>query len=54
MAHAQIELRVLAHMSNDQRLIALLRQAGPQGDAFQLIARSWLLQGARAICTASL
>ena len=43
----QVELRVLAHLSGDQRLVGILRQAGAAGDAFQLIARNWLGSGAR-------
>lgn len=42
----QIELRVLAHLSGDPALVALLRQAGAAGDAFQLIASTWLGSGA--------
>ena len=40
--YSQIELRVLAHLSGDSRLIHILRQAGVSGDAFGLIARTWL------------
>lgn len=40
--YSQIELRLLAHMSGDVRLASLLRSAGVAGDAFALIARSWL------------
>ena len=38
----QIELRVLAHMSGDEKLIHLLKQAGAKGDAFNLIAGAFL------------
>ena len=41
----QVELRVLAHLSGDAELIRLLRQAGAAGDAFQLIASTWLGSG---------
>lgn len=40
--YSQIELRVLAHLSGDARLIQVLRQAGTKGDAFALIAKTWL------------
>jgi hypothetical protein len=40
--YSQIELRVLAHMSQDAKLMHLLRQAGAKGDAFSLIAASFL------------
>ena len=42
--YSQIELRVLAHLSGDPKLIQILRQAGASGDAFALIARTWLRQ----------
>ena len=42
MCIPQIELRVLAHMSGDEKLIHLLRQAGEKGDAFTLIACAFL------------
>ena len=42
--YSQIELRVLAHLSGDPKLIQILRQAGAGGDAFALIARTWLRQ----------
>jgi hypothetical protein len=41
-----MELRVLAHLSGDEALVALLRQAGAAGDAFNLIASTWLGSGA--------
>lgn len=41
----QIELRVLAHLSGDAVLVQLLRQAGAAGDAFHLIASTWLGSG---------
>ncbi|DBB18346.1 TPA: hypothetical protein ACH3X3_000002 [Trebouxia sp. C0006] len=40
--YSQIELRVLAHPSGDIKLIEILRQAGVGGDAFVLIAKTWL------------
>ena len=40
--YSQIELRVLAHLSGDPKLIQILRQAGVRGDAFALIANTWL------------
>ncbi len=40
--YSQIELRVLAHLSGDTKLIEILRQAGVGGDAFALIAKTWL------------
>ena len=40
--YSQIELRVLAHLSRDVKLIEVLRQAGASGDAFALIAKTWL------------
>jgi len=40
--YSQIELRVLAHLSSDIKLIEILRQAGVGGDAFALIAKTWL------------
>lgn len=40
--YSQIELRVLAHLSGDPHLIHILTQAGVQGDAFALIAKTWL------------
>ena len=40
--YSQIELRVLAHLSGDIKLIQILRQAGVGGDAFALIAKTWL------------
>ncbi|GAX74846.1 hypothetical protein CEUSTIGMA_g2292.t1 [Chlamydomonas eustigma] len=40
--YSQVELRILAHLSGDQKLVHLLRQAGKQGDAFNLIAASFL------------
>ena len=40
--YSQIELRVLAHLSGDVKLIQILRQAGVGGDAFALIAKTWL------------
>ena len=40
--YSQIELRGLAHLSNDVKLIQILRQAGVGGDAFALIAKTWL------------
>ena len=40
--YSQIELRVLAHLSGDLKLIEVLRQAGANGDAFALIAKTWL------------
>lgn len=43
--YSQIELRLLAHMSGDEKLTALLRRAGAQGDAFSLIAANWLRCG---------
>jgi hypothetical protein len=39
---------VLAHLSGDPALTALLRQAGVQGDAFRLIASQWLGSGGAA------
>ena len=42
--YSQIELRVLAHLSGDARLMDILRQAGVSGDAFALIAKTWLRQ----------
>lgn len=42
--YSQIELRILAHMSQDRHLIALLKQAGVKGDAFTLIAGAFLNQ----------
>ena len=38
--YSQIELRILAHLSSDKRLIYLLQQK--DGDVFKLIAASWL------------
>lgn len=40
--YSQVELRVLAHLSGDPHLIHILTQAGLQGDAFALIAKTWL------------
>ena len=40
--YSQIELRLLAHLSGDPKLILVLRQAGVSGDAFALIANMWL------------
>lgn len=40
--YSQVELRVLAHLSGDSKLIQVLRQAGSSGDAFALIAKTWL------------
>lgn len=40
--YSQIELRVLAHLSGDIKLIEILRQAGVGVDAFVLIAKTWL------------
>ncbi len=40
--YSQIELRVLAHLSGDLKLIEILKQAGVGGDAFALIAKTWL------------
>ncbi|KAA6418852.1 MAG: DNA polymerase I [Trebouxia sp. A1-2] len=40
--YSQVELRVLAHLSGDTKLIQILRQAGVGGDAFALIAKTWL------------
>ena len=37
---------MLAHLSGDEALVALLRQAGAAGDAFNLIASTWLGSGA--------
>ena len=45
--YGQVELRVLAHLSGDPALLRLLRQAGPTGDAFRLIASAWLGCGER-------
>lgn len=42
--YSQVELRVLAHLSGDPHLIHILTQAGLQGDAFALIAKTWLRQ----------
>lgn len=42
--YSQIELRVLAHLSGDPQLLHILAQAGLQGDAFALIAKTWLRQ----------
>lgn len=42
--YSQVELRVLAHLSRDPQLIHILTQAGLQGDAFALIAKTWLRQ----------
>lgn len=39
---AQVELRVLAHLSGDPALVGLLQQAGAAGDAFKLMAAHWL------------
>ena len=40
--YSQVELRVLAHLSGESKLIQILRQAGVSGDAFALIAKTWL------------
>jgi len=40
--YSQIELRVLAHLSGDIKLIQILRQAGVGGDTFALIVKTWL------------
>jgi DNA polymerase I-like protein with 3'-5' exonuclease and polymerase domains len=40
-----MELRVLAHLSGDPALLALLQQAGTAGDAFKHIAARWLGSG---------
>eukprot|EP00899_Mesostigma_viride_P007280 jgi/Mesvir1/16553/Mv10094-RA.1 len=40
--YSQIELRVLAHLSGDAKLIGMLEKAGPDGDVFLLIATQWL------------
>ena len=42
--YSQVELRVLAHLSGDPHLTHILTQAGLQGDAFALIAKTWLRQ----------
>jgi hypothetical protein len=41
----QVELRVLAHLSGDPALCALLQRAGAGGDAFLHIAARWLGSG---------
>lgn len=46
--YSQVELRILAHLSGDARLQALLSQTGMGGDIFCLIAASWLHGGNRA------
>ena len=48
--HTQVELRVLAHLSGDPELVALLLQAGPEGDAFKHIASTWLGSGGLPTC----
>lgn len=40
--YSQMELRILAHLSNDPILLDLMRQAGTSGDVFELIARTLL------------
>jgi DNA polymerase I-like protein with 3'-5' exonuclease and polymerase domains len=40
-----VELRVLAHLSGDPALCALLQRAGAGGDAFLHIAARWLGSG---------
>lgn len=40
--YSQVELRILAHLSGDRRLQALLCTAGPAGDVFCAIAAAWL------------
>ena len=42
--YSQMELRILAHLSQDKRLIRLLNLAGKQGDVFERIAVT-LLRG---------
>lgn len=37
--YSQLELRVLAHLSNDARLLAILNSR--DGDVFDSIARQW-------------
>ncbi|KAL4854177.1 putative myosin light chain kinase [Chlorella vulgaris] len=44
-AQELMELRVLAHLSGDPALLALLQQAGTAGDAFKHIAARWLGSG---------
>lgn len=43
--YSQIELRILAHMSGDPSLTEILQRAGSAGDAFSMIAHTWLRRG---------
>lgn len=43
----QIELRLVAHLSQDAALLEVLSQAGPAGDAFSLLASRWLRKGSQ-------
>jgi hypothetical protein len=47
-----MELRILAHLSDDRVLSDLMHTAGPKGDVFELIAATLLRKGATA-CEAS-
>ena len=47
---SQVELRILAHLSQDPERVTLLRRAGPEGDAFRLIASTWLGAGELRLC----
>lgn len=47
--YSQIELRILAHMSGDRTLTEILQRAGSAGDAFSMIAHTWLRQGKGAL-----
>ena len=51
--YGQIELRVLAHVSEDRSLVDLLHRAGPGGDVFRLIASQLQGRPAEAITSES-
>ena len=46
---SQVELRLLAHLSQDAQLLRLLTLAGAAGDVFTLIARQWLAPGGQQL-----
>lgn len=40
--YSQMELRLAAHLSDDQHIISILRSVGADGDVFKMLASHWL------------
>ena len=40
--YSQMELRLAAHLSDDQHIISILRSVGEDGDVFRMIASHWM------------